>query len=128
MLKLLSLTLLVAIRKRVLSQRRNRKMEISLVYRCQLLPDKDRNNLSRAHRALLRAGWNKDVLDRELVGALALAKTQILVPRREKQRRRRDADKARLRGDDALDEMFRAAGCDPADIPRRKDFAQGRGR
>jgi hypothetical protein len=96
-------------------------MDISLAYRCQLLPDKARNSRTLAYTALLKTGWNKDLLDRELDGALAWAKSQVLVARQEELRRQHSANKARMNGDDALDEMFRAAGCDPADIPRRKD-------
>jgi len=99
-------------------------MDINLAYRCQLLPDEYRNSRTRAYRALLKAGWNKDLLDLELDSALAWSKSQVLVDRQEKLRRKRDAEKTRLRADDALDAMFRAAGCDPADIPRRKALAE----
>ena len=98
-------------------------MDIALAYRCQLLPDKDRNSHTRAYTALLKAGWSRDLLDRDLADALAWAKSHVSVAREEKIRRKLAAEKARLKADDALDEMFRAAGCDPADIPRRKYIA-----
>jgi hypothetical protein len=88
------------------------------------LPDKARNSRTLAYTALLKGGWNKDLLDHELDVALAWANSQVLVARQEKLRRQHSANKARMNGDDALDEMFRAAGCDPADIPRRKDHCQ----
>jgi hypothetical protein len=61
-----------------------------LAYRCSLLTKEALNSRAKAYAALLK-----------------------------KSRRQRATERTRIRGDDALDEMFRAAGADPADIPRR---------
>jgi hypothetical protein len=96
-----------------------------LAYRCSLLTKEALNSRTKAYAALLKAGWAKELLDRDLDAALAWAKSQRLVAHQEKSRRQRSSERTRIRGDDALDEMFRAAGADPADIPRR-GVASGR--
>jgi hypothetical protein len=103
-------------------------MNTELAHRCQMLPERLRNSRTLAYTALLKTGWNKDLLDRDRDNALAWAKSQIVVSRQGKLRRQRAANKTRLKNDDALDEMFRAAGCDPADIPRRKGLREEAGR
>jgi hypothetical protein len=90
-----------------------------LQYRCALLPEKARNSRPLAFTELLKAGWDRELLERELDNALAYARSQAIVNMQEKYRRRRAAKKANLRGDDALDLMFVAAGADPGEIPTR---------
>ena len=97
-----------------------------LAYRCALLSEDRLSSRSKAYSALLRAGWARGLLDRDLDAALAWARSHRIAAHQEKARRQRAAEKMRIRGDDALDEMFRAAGADPADIPRRGDVPPGR--
>jgi hypothetical protein len=94
-------------------------MNTELAYRCALLSEDRLNNRTKAYAALVKAGWARKILDRDLDAALAWAKSHRIAAHQEKARRQRAAEKMRIRGDDALDEMFRAAGADPADIPRR---------
>ena len=96
-----------------------------LAYRCSLLSKEALNSRTKAYTALMRAGWASELLDRDLDAALAWARSQRIVAHQEKSRRQRTAERLRIRGDDALDEMFRAAGADPADIPRRGAIRNG---
>jgi hypothetical protein len=96
-----------------------------LAYRCSLLTKAELNSRTKAYTALVKAGWARELLDRDLDAALAWAKSQRIVAHQEKSRRQRAAQSMRIRGDDALDEMFRAAGADPADIPRRGAITKG---
>jgi hypothetical protein len=95
-------------------------MDINLAHRCARLPESVRGSRTKAYFALLNAGWNKDLPDRDLDAALAWAGSQVLTAKQEKFRRQRSAKKEHLKADDALDLMFRAAGADPTGIPRRK--------
>jgi hypothetical protein len=90
-----------------------------LAYRCALLSEDRLNNRTKAYNALVRAGWSRQLLDRDLDAALAWAKSHRIAAHQERALPQRAAKRMRIRGDDALDEMFRAAGADPADIPRR---------
>jgi hypothetical protein len=94
-------------------------MSNELAYRCSLLSEDRLKSRTKAYAALMKAGWASKLLDRDLDAALAWAKSQSIAAHQEKARRQRSAEKMRVRGDDALDEMFRATGADPADIPRR---------
>jgi hypothetical protein len=94
-------------------------MNTELAYRCALLSEDRLNSRTKAYTALVKTGWARKLLNRDLDAALAWAKSQHIAAHQEKARRQRAAEKMRIRGDDALDEMFRAAGADPADIPRR---------
>jgi len=101
-------------------------MRNELAYRCALLSEDRLSSRTKAYNALVRAGWARQLLDRDLDAALAWARSHRIAAHQEKARRQRAAEKMRIRGDDALDEMFRAAGADPADIPRRGDVPPGR--
>jgi hypothetical protein len=94
-------------------------MNTELAFRCTFLSEERLNSRTKAYAALLRAGWARESLDRDLDAALAWAKSHRITVHQGKARRQRAAERMRIRGDDALDEMFRAAGADPADIPRR---------
>jgi hypothetical protein len=94
-------------------------MNTELAYRCQMLPEDRLGSRAKAYVALVKVGWTRELLDRDLDAALAWAKSQRIAAHQEKVLRKRAAEKMRIKGDDALDEMFRAAGADPADIPRR---------
>jgi hypothetical protein len=98
-------------------------VNMDLAYRCQMLPASKLKSVSAANRELLKAGWNPEVLGRDLKGALAWAESLILTHKQEEACRQRAAEKARLKDDDALDLMFAAMGHDPAEIPR-KEFDQ----
>jgi hypothetical protein len=91
-----------------------------LRYRCQLLPERARKSVARAEAALLKSGWAREQLT-DLKGALAWANSQILTTKQRQYRQKRGAAKRHLKGDDALDAMFRAAGADPATIPTRSE-------
>jgi hypothetical protein len=94
-------------------------VNIELAWRCALLPEHRLNSRTKAYTALVKAGWSRELLDRDLDAALAWARSHRIAAHQEDARRQRAVEKMRIRGDDALDEMFRAAGADPADIPRR---------
>jgi hypothetical protein len=96
-----------------------------LAYRCALLSEDRLKSSTKAYTALVKAGWARELLDRDLDAALAWARSHRIAAHQEKARRQRAAERTRIRGDDALDEMFRAAGADPAVIPRR-GVASGR--
>jgi len=90
-----------------------------LAYRIQMMTAKARGSRTVVVTALLRSGWPKDVVDRDVDQALSWANSYCLTQQQEKVRRQRAARKERVRSDDALDAMFAAAGADPADIPRK---------
>jgi hypothetical protein len=94
-------------------------MSNELAHRCSLLSEDRLKSRTKAYAALMKAGWAGELLDRDLDAALAWAKSHRIAAHQEKARHQRTTKKMRIRGDDALDEMFRAAGADPADIPRR---------
>jgi hypothetical protein len=72
----------------------------------------------------MKAVWSRELLEREIDDALAWANSQVLTHKQEKCRRKRAAQKEQIKGDDALDAMFRATGADPAETPTRKRFDQ----
>jgi hypothetical protein len=94
-------------------------VDMKLRYRCAQMPECVRGSRVRAVTALLRAGWARELVEREIDGALAWAKSQAIVHKQEKYRRRRVAAKEHISNDDALDAMFTSMGHDPAGIPRR---------
>ena len=94
-------------------------MRNELEYRCALLSEDRLNSRTKPYNALVKAGWARGLLDRDLDAALAWARSHRIAAHQEKARRQRAAEKMRVRADDAVDEIFRAAGADPADIPRR---------
>lgn len=95
---------------------------MELAYRCQMLSEKALANRVLAVQALLNAGWKQDVINDSIDAALSWARSQRLTAKQEKYRRTRQANKSKLKNDDALDVMFSSMGSDPAEIPRRKEF------
>lgn len=85
-----------------------------LAYRCQMMKGATLSSRLLAETELLRCGWPQDVLTRDLDGALAWARSQILVAKQEKLRRQRKTKKEK--GDEALERMFAAAGVSPEKI------------
>ncbi len=81
-----------------------------LAYRCQMMKAVTLSSRLLAETELLRCGWPQDVLANDLDGALAWARSQILVAKQEKLRKARKAKKET--SDQALERMFAAVGFD----------------
>lgn len=99
----------------------SRAVNTNLAYRCQMLPQHALDSRSAAERELLKVGWSQKELGQDLDGALAWARSHVIVSGQEIMRKRRQAKSrtSAVRPDDALDEMFKAVGADPTTIPRR---------
>lgn len=94
-------------------------MNMELAYKIQMLPATVRTSRSACETKLLMSGWPRDVLERDLSEAMRWASSHCIVAAQEKSRRTREARKNKIKGDDALDQMFASAGADPTSIPRR---------
>lgn len=97
-------------------------MDMALAYRVQMLPAKTRASRSETYYALRKSGWPQELLDREIDSAISWANSHCMTVQQEKFRKTRAAKKTKLKGDDALDQMFRSVGADPNEIPGNRDW------
>ena len=74
-------------------------MRNELAYRCALLSEDRLSSRTKAYNALVRAGWARQLLDRDLDAALAWARSHRIAAHQEKARRQRAAEKMRIRGE-----------------------------
>ena len=74
-------------------------MNTELAYRCALLSEDRLNSRTKAYTALVKTGWARKLLNRDLDAALAWAKSQRIAAHQEKARRQRAAEKMRIRGE-----------------------------
>jgi hypothetical protein len=96
-------------------------MSTELAYRCALLSERQLNSRTKAYAALVKAGWARELLDRDLDAALAWAKSHRIAAHQEKARRQRAAEKMRIRATMRLTKcsapreltppIFRAVAC-----------------
>jgi hypothetical protein len=89
-----------------------------------MLPQSIRKSRAFASAHLLASGWPAEVIERDLDGALAWANSHCMTQQQEKARRTRAQNKTLVKGADALDMMFAAAGIDPVSIPRKREEVQ----
>lgn len=100
-------------------------MNMELAYKVQMLPAKIRESRTMCETMLLKSGWPRDVIDRDIAWAISWANSHCLTKNQEKQRRARARNKEILKGNDAVEAMFASAGITPNEILPKQDQANG---
>lgn len=91
-------------------------VNMELAYKVQMLPASIRESRSLLETKLLGSGWPRDILERDLPGAMRWASSHCLTQSQEKTRRTRAHKKTILKGNAAVEAMFGAAGVKPDEI------------
>ena len=81
-----------------------------LRYRLLKMSKHKRASRTRAYRELMSSGWSQALLDKEFDAALRWAHSAAIAAEQQAEIKRREADRAHISNDAALENMFAAVG------------------